>query len=409
MMNRNDIKAYAKEMDNWHSSLPDDNDELKNLYRNIVEKSYDGIIAASREMIVIYSNNAANQFINTHHRESLLGNKIQLDEVTRERLIVKGHAKTEIPITTWTGELGWAEMIIVKNMLDGLKDMVYYISLRDITDRYILERDLEMAYAKENERAKEISDLRKLEYEITRDAHVKQWKELAIDLNHETRTAVSSIINILDTMKFVYNNDSKNEKDINELINACESAAFKIKSVLQGFADLAKTKSKVEPEIFNAAHEIEREISFIRNTIVDNSVNIVLKYDKDLYIKAIKYQFKMIVKNLIENAVKACYQTEDSSGEVLIEVKELGNRVNIIISDDGIGIPEKLIPLIGNVPDVGEFEIGDKRGMRFTKVFCKINNIDLDIKSSHTKKYKGKYVTVFTLDIAKETEKPYER
>jgi signal transduction histidine kinase len=49
-------------------------------------------------------------------------------------------------------------------------------------------------------------------------------------------------------------------------------------------------------------------------------------------------QFKRAMVNLIENAIKF----NSAGGEVLIQAKNEANRLRIVVSDDGIGIPEEL-------------------------------------------------------------------
>lgn len=61
-----------------------------------------------------------------------------------------------------------------------------------------------------------------------------------------------------------------------------------------------------------------------------------------LFITGDDLKFFQIVHNILSNAIKFTKQ----NGLVEISVKDLGNKVEIIIEDDGIGIPEKLQPYI---------------------------------------------------------------
>lgn len=73
-------------------------------------------------------------------------------------------------------------------------------------------------------------------------------------------------------------------------------------------------------------------------------------------------KMKRVVFNLVTNAVK--FSKQDST--IILSAKAVGNKVFIEVSDNGIGIPKKLIPEILNISNSGIRKGTDGKGSTFT-------------------------------------------
>lgn len=63
---------------------------------------------------------------------------------------------------------------------------------------------------------------------------------------------------------------------------------------------------------------------------------------RHLMINADEVKFFQIIHNLISNSIKFT----KADGLIEVSIKEFENHIEIVVSDDGIGIPEKLLPFI---------------------------------------------------------------
>ena len=84
-------------------------------------------------------------------------------------------------------------------------------------------------------------------------------------------------------------------------------------------------------KVFNLSHLFKNDIS---NEFKNN--NVILDIPDNIYLKGEADYFKMVVENLIENAIKYSSVTD----EVKVIVEDTNETVKISVYDNGIGIPD---------------------------------------------------------------------
>jgi PAS domain S-box-containing protein len=167
--------------------------------------------------------------------------------------------------------------------------------------------------------------------------------EFVSNISHEFRTPLASIIGFSETivsdpdlpeeMKSEFNRVILNEgKRLAKLIND----VLDISSIEGGKIILNKINFDLI-EILNEVVERNRE------SAIKKSITLEFEHTKDLIlIDADKEKITQLFEALINNAIK--FTNED--GRVKVLVNNLFKEVEIIISDTGIGIPEKDLPYI---------------------------------------------------------------
>lgn len=90
----------------------------------------------------------------------------------------------------------------------------------------------------------------------------------------------------------------------------------------------------------------------------------------------------LIINELVSNALKYAFKKRDS-GEILVEVKQRGNKITLIVKDNGIGLPENI-----------NLELSDTLG--FQLVHALVDQIDANILVDREKG--TKYLITFGLN-----------
>ena len=163
------------------------------------------------------------------------------------------------------------------------------------------------------------SEIRKAAYEFDRmakriDRHLKQRSEMLSGISHDLRTPLTRL-KLQLAMLNQKDLSIKMSKDIDEM-----------ESMLNSYLQFAKSQIQ-EESIATSINKILNEIA-----IEKNSKNLHLDLPSKVILVVRKNALKRCFNNIIENGLN--YATN-----VYVDVAKSANRVNILINDDGPGIP----------------------------------------------------------------------
>ena len=163
-------------------------------------------------------------------------------------------------------------------------------------------------------------------------------KQLTADVAHELRTPLATLSTHLEAMMEGIWEPSR------ERLHSCYEEIQRISKLVFDLENLAKVESQVlklnktSVDLYSivaticAGFEIEAKNKKITLTIKGNSCYATVDEDR----------IKQVIYNLLSNAVK--YTQE--GGQITIQVKDNQDCVNIIVEDNGIGIPKEELRFI---------------------------------------------------------------
>lgn len=215
----------------------------------------------------------------------------------------------------------------------------------------------------------------------------KRYTELQKDfinnMTHEFKTPLSSILiasNFLKDQKEIKENPrfSKYNKIIIDQSN-------KLNQHVEQLLYVAKSDSKqmvIEKKWF----ELKPILELIKENInlkYDSNFNISIIQSQNFKIEADSFHFYNIIYNLVDNAVK--YSKEIP--KINIEAEIENQFLNLKITDNGIGIPEKEIPFVFDkfyrVTRLDSQEIeGFGIGLSYVKKICDLHHWKISIKNN---------------------------
>ncbi|NMB27481.1 MAG: HAMP domain-containing protein [Tissierellia bacterium] len=180
---------------------------------------------------------------------------------------------------------------------------------------------------------RDITSIRKLE---------KMRKDFVANVSHELRTPLTSIGGFVETLKI----KELDEKNRNKAIDIIEFEVERLKGLINNLLRLSEIEN-----IENVKHladidikdDIYEVIKLLGPLADKKNIKLMLNMGDSLNpINGDRDWFRLILTNLIENSIK--YTDED--GNVKIYISNYGQGINLIIEDNGIGIPEEDIPRI---------------------------------------------------------------
>lgn len=209
---------------------------------------------------------------------------------------------------------------------DDGNPLFYEGTVRDITEKKLAERQLRQALhtAEEADRAK---------------------ARFLAHMSHELRTPLNAILGFSDLIRKLASDGMPPEKIVEYATDIHESGKHLL-DLINDVLDLSRIESdamKVEIEPVDTKRAMETAIEVVRPMALQKSVDLVLETSDAAFLLADPRRLHQCLLNLLSNAIKFSHE----GGKVTLKAEATDIDVSLSVTDEGIGIPKKLLPTIG--------------------------------------------------------------
>ncbi|WP_147676420.1 sensor histidine kinase [Algibacter pacificus] len=245
------------------------------------------------------------------------------------------------------------------------------INLRQKTENILIEskRELELTVI---ERTKE------LKHSV--DTKDKFFSILAHDLKSPF-SGLLGLLNILlqDSKAF---SEEKKAAMLQEIYNS-SSQLYKLLENLLSWSRSQTNSIKLNPQPISIWELINENINLQQQNANRKEIELVNNISKDIVVKADRNTIDTVFRNLISNAIKFT----NKGGTVKIKQSIKNKRIEIIVEDNGIGIPkkniEKLFKIEEKLMTTGtNNEKGTGLGLVLCKEFVELNGGNISLKKN---------------------------
>ena len=214
----------------------------------------------------------------------------------------------------------------------------------------------------------DISDIKRLE---------NMRSQFVANVSHELKTPLTSIKGFAETLKYV-----KDEETRNKFLDIIDKEAERLSRLINDILILSKIESDVigDEDEFLPNKIIEDVVNMVKVLANNKNITIDLEQKNDDLLFGDKDRFLQLVLNIVENAVK--YSNEGA--HVKICSFTAGDNYNLIVEDNGIGIPKEDLPRIFERfyrVDKARKSGGTGLGLAIVKHILKTFNGSLDVES----------------------------
>jgi len=185
------------------------------------------------------------------------------------------------------------------------------------------------------ERGEEIEQLKKLE---------TYRKDFLINVSHELKTPIFNIQGYVSTLLDGGIDDakvnrsflSKAEKSVERMINIVDD--------LQSISQLEKGVLELKEENFDIVSLTKDVFDSMDMKAKERKISFELSNDisQPVYVTADKFRIRQVLVNLVVNSIR--YGKEN--GNTMIKINDIGDRVMVEVTDNGIGISAEHLPRI---------------------------------------------------------------
>lgn len=218
--------------------------------------------------------------------------------------------------------------------------------------------------------------------------------EFISKISHDIRTQVAAIKGSLDNViDGIVGEITPRQRKFLSIASDSADRLIKLSEDLLYLSSIESGTMDIQKEKFNLAEVVESSVDAMR--VLAATKGIKINYDisdKLIYVIFDKTKLERVLINLIDNSIK----NTPIGGNISIHAREEGKSVFVSISDNGVGIPQELIPhLFTKFKFRGSNRKIGGLGLLIVKEILDAHNEKIWVKSE-----KGKG-TVFTFTLTK--------
>lgn len=239
----------------------------------------------------------------------------------------------------------------------------------------------------------------------------KVQEDFILNISHDLRSPLNTILSILQCYKDEYNNIENIERFQNHL-ESIKRNGYKILKLINNLIDTTKLQKKhysIKKENLDIINLIEWNISSIDKYAKQKDISLVFDTNVEECIMAIDPEaIDRIIMNLISNAIKFSHQ----GSSIYINTWKSINQLKISVRDEGIGIPKDEQEAIFNrfiqsSKNNRDENSGSGIGLDLVRHLTKAHNGQIELKSEENKG--SEFIINLPIEILKNNEKKKDK
>lgn len=175
-------------------------------------------------------------------------------------------------------------------------------------------------------------------YDVTKIRNLENMrKEFVANVSHELKTPLTSILGYAETLRKGALEDPSLSKRFTEKI---ERNAQQLRELVEDILKLSEIEAgrmELRLQPLSLAVALDEIHSHFEETLQTRKIEFQKKVDTQLMIQADPQALRQILDNLVDNAIKYT----PAGGCVTVSANQEDNGIKILVTDTGVGIPEK--------------------------------------------------------------------
>jgi len=316
---------------------------------------YPDSVIFSRDGIITYINEAGLKLVRLEDKQQVIGKELAIFIHPSQRSEIVNRIQN---IRFGNEPLFISDLILVRGDQTQILSESISLTLYDLFgNRFVISI------------VRDITERKRSEEMLAQSEKLSVMGQLAAGVAHEIRNPLAALKGFTQLLR-------SKIPGYTEYFNIMISEIDRINLIVNEFMTLAKphfaelVEGRLEPIIRSV-------ISILETQSILYNVEIRLELDSPLpVVLCNENQLKQVFLNVIKNGIEAM----PDGGELRINCFTIGNKVKIIITDEGGGIPPELLPKLGE-PFVTTKEKGTGLGLMISSRIIEEHNGKLDIVS----------------------------
>ena len=161
-------------------------------------------------------------------------------------------------------------------------------------------------------------------------------RDFVANVNHELRTPIGALTVLAEALVAEHDRTT-----VERLAGRIQAEAGRARALIDDLLDFARVETEAQPPHFpvNLAEVLDMAVGRMSAAAEQRHVGIVLDAEPSTVVQGDHDQLVVAVANLLDNAIK--YSDEGSSVRLEARVSSDGDQVEVVVRDEGIGIPPR--------------------------------------------------------------------
>jgi len=186
----------------------------------------------------------------------------------------------------------------------------------------------------------DVTERRRLEASLAQSEKLAVVGQLAAGVAHEINNPLTAII---ANAQLLQRSLAGQDRDWSEMVDLMLQAGQRAAQVVQQLLDLSR-QSRTELLLTDVNDSLRQAFSMVQHQLTARSIRLVPDLAQDLPVLwASPDQLHSVWLNLLVNAIDA---VRDGQGEIRVRTRQAGNTVEVLVADNGAGIPAERLAQI---------------------------------------------------------------
>jgi len=200
---------------------------------------------------------------------------------------------------------------------------------------------------------------------------------------HDLKSPFSILINVTDLLinKFLTFNDEQKIQFLTEIKESATQTHNLLLNLLE-WSRIQTNRISFNPIKLEIISVINEAILLLKPNADKKNINLYSEIEKGIYVYADYNMIGTVFRNLLSNAVKFTRR----GGTIKVTAKKIGDQVEIMVSDDGVGIKKEIVAKLFKIDEYHstkgtEKETGTGLGLVLCREFVEKNSGNIIVES----------------------------
>lgn len=188
-------------------------------------------------------------------------------------------------------------------------------------------------------------------------------------IGHDLKNPIGTMMNFMNLLETHI--DKIDRVKLLEIVSALKASSEQGFSLLEELLEWARFQTgsiSFIPEKIVAHKIIASSIKLFEQSAKLKGISICNDVERNIVVRADKYMFATVFRNLIANAIKYT----EHNGEVCITLKSDASRFTFLVQDNGVGMPESQIGTLFNIDNnISRPGTANEKGTGLGLIICK--------------------------------------
>ncbi len=330
----------------------------KNKFKNIFEKSTDGILILTNGVFTDCNDSIIN-VLKYKNKKDILSlkpselspefqpngvNSLEKSKEMMEIAIKNNHNNFEWVHIRADGSEFWSD-IMLTNISTDTKDEIIHVVWRDITDKKRLEDELKQIHQNLEDRVKEeVEKNRQQQLMMLQQSRLAQMGEIISMIAHQWRQPLNTLAMINQTLIFKYRRDNLNSDYMEYFKKNSNKQIQGMSKTIDDFRDFFKPKKDKMKFIINDV--IDNTLEMLKPIFVIDNIEVIFENQEKFEVIGFANELGQGILNIVNNAKDALIENKIKDKQIIISLKMDSENIILTISDNAGGIPLNIIDKI---------------------------------------------------------------